>query len=289
MLNRILRWFACCFALALAAGAQTVPTKYVEVYGQKIYYQEAGAGPDVILLHGLGGDSSVWSFTIPALSARFHVYAPDQIGFGMSDKPLIHYHVRTLTDFLNGFCEKLGIAHAALVGNSLGGWEALDFTLTHPDKVTRLVLADSAGYSQQRTGAPPLDPHRLEGLNPSTLAETKTLMAAVFHNPAMSSDQFVAMAFARHLHHNDGYTIDGFIDSILRQEDVVDGKLGAIKIPTLIVWGRDDQLIPLADSQAFAEDIAGSQTEVFDNCGHVPPIDCVAPFNAALLKFLSAQ
>jgi pimeloyl-ACP methyl ester carboxylesterase len=66
----------------------------------------------------------------------------------------------------------------------------------------------------------------------------------------------------------------------------VDGKLGALKTPTLIVWGRDDMLIPLATSKALAEDIAGSQTVVLNDCGHVPQMECAAPFNDALLKYL---
>jgi pimeloyl-ACP methyl ester carboxylesterase len=89
-----------------------------------------------------------------------------------------------------------------------------------------------------------------------------------------------------HLRKNDGYTIDRFIDSILRGEDVVDGKLGAIKAPTLVVWGREDALVPLAAGKALAEDIPGAQSVILDSCGHVPQAECAAPFNAALLKYL---
>ena len=90
-----------------------------------------------------------------------------------------------------------------------------------------------------------------------------------------------------HLRKNDGYTINSFVDSILRGEDVVDGRLSAIKIPTLIIWGRDDMLIPVSTARALAEDIAGAQTVLLDDCGHVPQIECAAPFNDALLKYLT--
>jgi triacylglycerol lipase len=273
-------------AFAVAADAQDATTKQVELFGQKIYYLEAGSGPEVILLHGLGGDKGNWRMTLPVLAARFHVYAPDQIGFGQSDKPQINYRVATLVDFLNAFYKKVGIAKATLVGNSLGGWVAMDFALQYPDKVNRLVLVDSGGYSFKRTGGVAPTREVMLGLNPSSLAGTKQLMAIVFHNKAFSTDGVAEQVFTEHLRKNDGYTINSFVDSILRGEDVVDGRLGGIKTPTLIVWGRDDMLIPLATGKALAEDIGGSQTVVLDDCGHVPQMECAAPFNDALLKYL---
>jgi len=276
-------------AAAAAAWAQEAATKQVEIYGEKIYYQEAGSGPDVILLHGLGGDRTNWAPTVPALAGKYHVVVPDQIGFGESDKPLINYRLATLVDFLNAFYKKLGISKATLVGNSLGGWVAMDFALAHPEKVNRLVLVDSAGYSQARTGGPALTRERLLGLNPGTLDGTKQLMSIVFYNKNFASDAVVEAALTRHLRKGDSPTINSFIDSILRQEDVVDGKLGGIKAPTLIVWGREDALVPLAAGKALGEDIAGSQTVVLDSCGHVPQVECSAGFNAALLKFLAGS
>ena len=286
MLYRRLYCMMAFCALAATAYGQDAATKQVEIFGQKIYYLEAGSGPEVILLHGLGGDKGNWRMTLPVLAAKFHVYAPDQIGFGESDKPQINYRVATLVDFLNAFYKKVGLSKATLVGNSLGGWVAMDFALQYPDKVNRLVLVDSGGYSFKRTGGVAPTREVMLGLNPSSLAGTKQLMAIVFHNKAFSTDEVAAQVFTEHLRKNDGYTINSFVDSILRGEDVVDGRLGALKTPTLIVWGRDDTLIPLATGKALAEDIAGSQTVVLDDCGHVPQMECAAPFNDALMKYL---
>lgn len=272
---------------ALGLFAQAPASKTVEVFGQKINYLEAGAGPTVVLLHGLGGDSTNWMFTLPVLAKSFHVFAPDQIGFGKSDKPMIGYRVGTLVDFLDGFYRKVGITKATLVGNSLGGWTAMAFTLAHPDKVDRMVLVDSAGYSLGHGGGPKPGRETLQALNPSTLAGTKVLLAAIFANKAMITDALAETFFTEHLRKGDGYTIDQFIDSILRDEDVVDGKLGAIKVPTLVVWGREDLLVPLPLGNMLAADIAGSQSVILDRCGHVPQMECAAPFNAALMKFLS--
>jgi len=122
-------------------------SKFVTVYGAKIHYMEAGSGPVVIFLHGLGGDRKNWGPTIGPLSEKYRVIAPDQIGFGLSDKPLINYRIGTLVDVLDRMLKELKIERASLVGNSLGGWAAAAFTLAHPEKVDRLVLVDAAGFA----------------------------------------------------------------------------------------------------------------------------------------------
>jgi triacylglycerol lipase len=274
---------------ALSVRADAPADKTVDVFGQKIHYLEAGSGPVVILLHGLGGSASNWAATTPVLASKFHVYVPDQIGFGASDKPQIDYRVGTLVDFLDGFCKKLGITKASVVGNSLGGWTAVNFTLAHPDKVEKLVLVDSAGYSLDHNGATKPPRELLQTMNPSTVAQAKQLMGMILANKSMVTDQFAEGLFAQHLRAGDGYTIDRFIDSILRGDDVVDGKLAAVKVPTLIVWGKQDALVPLAAGQWFSQDIAGSELVTLDGCGHVPQMECAAKFNGALAKFLGGS
>ncbi|HWN99392.1 MAG TPA: alpha/beta hydrolase, partial [Blastocatellia bacterium] len=171
-------------ALAVSSAAQTagssagVQDKYATVFGAKIHYLDAGSGPVVILLHGLGGSSANWAPTIAPLSQKYRVVVPDQIGFGKSDKPMLNYRVSTLVDFLDGFYKQAGIQKASLVGNSLGGFTAAAFAIAHPEKVDRLVLVDAAGFAI--TGD--LDPKILSGLNPSTRQQVKDLMSVVFYN-----------------------------------------------------------------------------------------------------------
>jgi pimeloyl-ACP methyl ester carboxylesterase len=147
---------------------------------------------------------------------------------------------------------------------------------------------DSAGYSFEKFGHPKPTQAMLDALNPSTVAGSKALLAVIFANKALATDQLAEQLFAGHLKKNDGYTIERFIESILRGEDVVDGKLGAIKVPTGIIWGREDTLTALAGGQMLAKEIAGSEMVILDHCGHVPQFECAAPFNEALVKFLSA-
>jgi len=276
------------FAVASVIWAQAPASKQVEVFGQKIHYLEAGSGPNVILLHGLGADATNWAMNTAVLAKSFHVFVPDQIGFGESDKPLINYRVGTLVDFLDGFYKKVGITKATVVGNSLGGWTALAFTLAHPEKVERMVLVDSAGYSFEKLGGAKPTTETLDGLNPSTVAGSKAVLSLILANKSLATDQAAEHLLATHMKNGDGYTIERFIDSIQRGQDVVDGKLGAIHVPTLIVWGGEDALTPLAEGKMLAQEIAGSEMVVLEHCGHIPHFECAAPFNAALLKFLNA-
>ena len=272
---------------AAAQAPQPAPGKSVVVFGQKINYVEAGAGPQtVVLLHGLGGNTTNWAFNTPALAAKYRVIVPDQVGFGLSDKPLINYRVATYVDFLDKFLAELKVERAALVGNSMGGWVAALYALRHPSKVERLVLVDAAGF------APPkeFDLAALSGLNPSTREGMRQLAGMVFFNKMMQADAAVDMLLAARLSAGDGYTIQSLVESIHRGEDMLDGRLSGLKQPTLLIWGREDGLTPLArEGEKFRQAIPHAQLVVFEQCGHVPQVEKAADFNAAVLKFLSAS
>src|ERR1044071_3777749 len=282
-------FFALLFVLLSAASAAAQapaaqPQKEVVVFGQKIKYVEAGSGPVVVLLHGMGGNAANWAFNTPALAEKFRVVVPDQVGFGQSDKPLINYRIGTYVDFLDKFLSELKVERATLVGNSMGGWIAAAYTLKYPAKVERLVLVDSAGF------APPkeFDLNALAGLNPSTREEMKRLAGMVFYNPLLKSDAAVDVLLAQRMAAGDGYTIQRLVESIHQGDDMLDGKLGAIKQPVLLVWGREDGLTPLArEGEKFKRELPSAQMVVFDQCGHVPQFEKAAEFNAAVLKFLS--
>lgn len=277
-----------CFFLgpdAFGSQAHAPVPKETVVFGQKIHYLEAGSGPTVILLHGLGGSSGAWLQNIGPLAEKFHVIAPDQFGFGKSDKPLVNYRVRTYVDFLDQFCKQLKIERASLVGNSMGGWIAVAFTAAFPDRVDKLVLENAAGY------APPedFDLRSLFGLNPTTREGMKVLAAKVFYNKAFLTDAAIDQALSFRLAAGDGYTIHSIVESILRGEDFLDNTVKSIKRPTLIIWGREDGLVPLANGERFKKDIAGSQLVVIDQCGHVPNIEKAAEFNTTVMKFLTGD
>ena len=271
--------------LAINAFSQAQQDKTVTVFGANIHYVETGdpAKPNVILLHGMGGNSANWALNIPALAANYHVIAPDQIGFGKSDKPMIKYRVGTYVDFLDKFMSETKIEKASLVGNSLGGWIAGLMAIKYPHRVEKIVLADAAGILPAN-----FNEADIYSLNNSTRDEIRANLKRIFATPALQNnealvDQFMTARVAV----GDGGTINSLIESIKRKEDFLNDRLGEIKKPTLIVWGKQDGLLPVADAYTFNKGIAGSQLVIFDACGHAPPFEKAADCNKAVLAFLA--
>jgi len=266
----------------LTAQQTTAPVdKVASVYGAKVHYVDAGTGSPVILLHGLADDVGVWESAIAPLAAKYRVVALDQIGFGRSDKPLLNYRASTFVDFLDGFLNELKIERASLVGNSLGGWVAASFALAHPQRVDRLVLCDAAGYAAV---SKTMDPRALSALRLASREDIRYLGPLTFRDKRFYED--VDLAFKQHVSAGDNYTVNQLLDSMIRGEDVLDGRMGAIRKPTLIVWGREDKLIPLSFAERFHKEIAGSQLRVIDSCGHMPQVECPKEFVTAVLEFL---
>ena len=280
-------------AFCFSVVAQTaVQEKSVTIFGAKIRYLEAGdaAKPTVILLHGLGGSAENWHFNaaitnILPLAANYHVIAPDQVGFGKSDKPLIKYRVGTYVDFLDKFMAELKIEKASLVGNSMGGWVAGLMAIKYPNRVEKIVLADAAGIIPANVNT-----DEIYQLNNSTRDEIRANMKRIFANPALQNNEALVDQFlTARVSANDGYTINSLIESIRRKEDFLNDRLGEIKKPTLIIWGKQDGLLPLADATTFNKGIAGSQLIIFDNCGHAPQFEKALDFNKTVLEFLGAK
>ena len=236
----------------------------------------------VVLLHGLADDVGVWGSVMPALAAKHRVIALDQVGFGRSDKPLLDYRAATFVDFLDGFLNELKIDRASLVGNSLGGWIAADFALAHPERIERLVLCNAAGYAAV---AKNMNSRTFSALRLASRDDIRHLGPLTFHDKRFYED--VDLAFKQRVTAGDDYTVNQVLDSILRGEDVLDGRVGAIHKPTLILWGREDKLIPLKLAERFHKEIAGSRLEIIDNCGHMQHVECPKEFAAAVLEFLN--
>jgi pimeloyl-ACP methyl ester carboxylesterase len=257
------------------------PPQTVMVHGHKLAYYEAGKGSAVILIHGLGADSHHWTANIEALSQNFRVIALDQIGYGQSDKPLMRYTVENFCDYLHGFLQALKIPKTSLVGNSLGGWVALDFAIRHPQMVEKLVLVDAAGLR-------PTVALKMPDGGPETLSLLNThwffdLMEA---NQEWATIDLGPNAFERHVQNGDSYTVASSVAEMITGREFEDKKLDKVHIPTLIIWGRDDVLIPLPMGEQLHQGIAGSQMIVIEGTGHIPMVGKPAEFNEAVRKFL---
>ena len=272
------------------AFGQTAPTKpdekTVAVFGQTIHYWDAGTGPVVVLVHGLGSrKEGDWGRAFGPLSQKYHVIALDQIGFGLSDKPVMDYSIQTYVDFLNEFLHQLKIEKATLMGESLGGWISALYSLeaasdAHMTPVEKLVLVDAAGLKQDQP---------IPDLNPSTLGAEKKLMQIVFYNTSWLTDDMIKERLAERIHANISYTVHSILTNPALPQERLDGKLAGIRVPTLVVWGKQDALLPIESGERYAKEIPGAKLVSFDQCGHVPPVEKTTEFVAAVTGFLDAK
>jgi pimeloyl-ACP methyl ester carboxylesterase len=281
--------FGCILLLAVFAvpafgqnAAARPEEKTIAVFGQTIHYWDVGSGPVVVLVHGLGsGKEEDWGHVVAPLSQKYRLLIPDQIGFGHSDKPLLEYRIQTYVDFLNEFLRQLKVEKASLVGESLGGWISALYVLessgAHLVPVEKLVLVDAAGLKQDKP---------IPNLNPSTLADMRALMEVVFFDTSWLSDDMVRKIFADKLTKNDGYTVRSVLSNPALGAERMDDKLANIHVPTLVVWGKQDALLPIASGERYAAGIAGAKLVSFDKCGHVPPVEKTAEFVSAVTAFL---
>jgi len=280
-------------AAAIVVGAQARPAiaeKDVTVLGFKLHYLEAGRGAPVVLLHGLGGDGSRWRPNIEPLAKDFHVFALDQIGFGESDKPLANYHTGMLVDFLVGFLKAAGIPKASLVGNSMGAGVALYTAVHYPEMVDRIVLADGGGF--RAPGNPPRTPPTPEALrrrelqNSVTRDETREFFRILFHDKSLVTEKMVDEQLAMRL--RAAFTITKMQEAggrgSLSEQDV-----RGVKAPTLVIWGKYDELADPAGADRLEQTIPGARKVIIDNCGHMPQLERADEFNRIVREFLIAE
>jgi pimeloyl-ACP methyl ester carboxylesterase len=268
--------------LSLCIPAAYATERSIEVQGQTIHYSESGAGRVIILLHGLGMDHHHWDSNIAALSTKFRVLAPDQIGFGDSSKPLINYSTYTLVEFLRGFMDKLKVEKAILVGHSMGGRVALNFALQSPKRVDRLVLVDASGIKLPE----PSPRAKAAAFNSGTMAEMRELLLVLNSDSPLVTDEYVRQSWENRLRRGDAYAIEHLLNE---KYTPVDDRLHELKMPTLIIWGRRDLLRPCCKlANAFKSGITNSTLVMLDS-GHNPHFELPDSFNHTLMEWLTSD
>ena len=296
-LTRMIGLLLLCSAAAETTKGDELPAvRSVSLFGQRIEYYDVGAGPTIVLIHGLGSSAKGdWGACISRLSAHHRVLAPDLLGFGGSAKPIIEYGIQTWVDFLGEFLRVERVGGFSVAGESLGGWVAARYTIESLDsknvpgpalalpKPDRLVLVDAAGHRH-------LAEAMLSGAHPGlSLAGSKGLLSAVFYDPARRSDDAARAKFAASLASGDGWTIHSILSNRAILDECVDDQLGLITVPTLVVWGANDHLIPLEDGRDFAARIPGASLVVVPDSGHAPGIEKPEEVCAAMENLLSAR
>jgi pyruvate dehydrogenase E2 component (dihydrolipoyllysine-residue acetyltransferase) len=272
---------------AKAVSAEEAEEKVVDVGGVAIHYLIAGpaGAPRVVFVHGLGGSYETWSLNLPAFAERFRICALDLVGAGSSDKPAMDYSVPSLAEFLARFLDALDgeWQSVSLVGHSLGGAIALVFASRYPERVERLVLVDSAGLGSEINGEV-LDLIRAE----PTVEGIRTELTHFFAHQGLVQQALVEQLYQQRLQ-------PGAREALLATTEAAFGgnhqhidlreALAALQNKALVVWGNEDEVIPVAHAQQASRTLE-SRVDVFEACGHCPHIERAEAFNQLATSFL---
>lgn len=261
----------------------------IAVGGVATNYHDRGDGSPVLLIHGSGPGVSAWAnwrTVLPELSRTMRVVAPDILGFGYTERPRgAAYGPRQWLDHLLGFLDALDLPKVSVVGNSFGGALALRLATVAPDRVDRLVLMGSAGVSFPITAGL----ESVWGFEPSLPAMRRLLRVFTYDSARLGDDLAeLRLAAATRPGVQEAYASmfpaprQRMVDVLAVDED----RIAALRHPTLIVHGRDDQVIPLSTSLRLLELIGDSRLHVFGRCGHWVQIEQAARFSALVRDFL---
>ena len=261
----------------------------------RVRYVLEGEGPAVVLVHGLGASLSVWGANISPLAEGHSVYALDLPGHGKSDKPKeVDYGAVSGAHFLVSFMDSVGISKATLIGNSAGGLVTALCALAYPHRLERLVLVDAGGLGRQlawflRFASLPLLGELLQTPN---VRNPRNLIKSVFYEPQdLSDDLMMELMWARNIPAAKKAVLRAVRSGInlwgLRRNMVVLHRLKQFLKPVLIIWGREDRIIPVAHAHRAAQVLPNCQVHVISRCGHWPQLERADEFNSLVLGFLN--
>ncbi len=273
------------------------PDKYIRIGNINTrYWAEGEKGSPVILIHGLGASAEIWMHNVSAIAGEHRVYVPDLVGFGLTDKPEATYSPTFMAAFIDDFMTALCINRACLVGNSLGGGVALQYALQFPGKVQKLVLVDSAGLGREMAFIMRLATIPLVGelmMQPNRMGMAFVLKRCVY-DPAVITDVLVDIYYRLDSSPEARKSILSALRSSATifggRADVLDPiikNLGDINVPALIIWGRQDRILPVRHACFAAEKLPNARLHIFDQCGHMPNFERPQDFNGLVLNFIS--
>jgi pimeloyl-ACP methyl ester carboxylesterase len=276
--------------------------RWVTLPGGPVNVIERGEGPPLVFVHGHSGRWANWLANIPHFSRTHRVVAMDLPGFGHSPMPRETISIENYGRTLDALMDRLDIAAAPVVGNSMGGFAAAELAIKFPHRVERLVLVSAAGlatkylglsteFFRRRSYAWLVRAINLYAEVPEARAETlvrrprlrsKVLEIVVRHPELLSGPM------ALELMRGSGKPAAADATDAIMTYDYRD-RVSEIERPTLIMWGRDDRVVPVSSAEEYHRLIDRSRVEVFDDTGHVPMLERPARFNSELEEFLSEE
>lgn len=271
------------------------PSLFLDVAGLRAHVRDEGPRDDptpIVLLHGTSDSLHTWGGWTEALARERRVIRVDLPGFGLSGPtPDGDYRVERYVGFVRALLDTLGVHRFVVVGNSFGGWVAWETALAHPDRVAALVLVDSAGYPLESQSVPiGFRVARVPGLNrllrsvlPRDMIDSS--VRNTYGDPSRVTEELVDRYYELTLREGNRAALPQRFAAGRWAADP--GRIRRLQLPTLVLWGGRDRLIPLHYGEQFHRDIAGSELVVFPELGHVPQEEDPEATVAAVRRFLS--
>jgi pimeloyl-ACP methyl ester carboxylesterase len=270
----------------------------IKLHGHRVTYRRSGWGPLLVLIHGVTSSSETWSEVIEPLAEHYTVVAPDLLGHGASAKPRGDYSLGAYASGLRDLLSALGHDRGTIVGHSLGGGVAMQMAYQYPERCERMVLVSSGGLGREV--------HLL--LRAATLPGSELVLPLLAAGNVTGAAGAVG-AFLRRFGLRAGadldemwrgftslgdvgareafiHTLRGLIDPGGQRVNATDRLYLAERMPTLLMWGERDPIIPVRHGRAAAEQIPGSRLEVFPGAGHFPYRDEPRRFVKVLTDFM---
>jgi pimeloyl-ACP methyl ester carboxylesterase len=285
------------------AGAPAVrggELQHVTLHGHRVAYRAAGdRGPVIVLVHGITSSSATWQRVLPLLSAEHRVVAPDLFGHGESAKPRGDYSLGAYASGVRDLMVALGHDRATIVGHSLGGGVAMQMSYQYPDLAERLVLVGSGGLGREvnvllRAASLPGAELVLPLLTKARLLDAGIGVGRLLGRLGLQVNTDVREIALGHASLADAEARQAFLSTLRaivdlggQRVDARDRLYLASALPTLLVWGRRDPIIPVAHGRGAHGLIPGSRFEVFDAAGHYPHVDDPHRFAALLADFIA--
>jgi pimeloyl-ACP methyl ester carboxylesterase len=258
--------------------------KFLELHGDRVAYRDEGNGEVLLLIHGMAGSSDAWRDLTPRLAKNYRVVAPDLLGHGQSTKPRGDYSLGAFAVWLRDFLDELGIARATIVGHSLGGGVAMQFIYQHPDYCERVILISSGGLGNDvgwilRLLSAPGAEFILPLIAPSPVLTVGNKIGSWFTSAGMRAPR-ASEIWRAYSSFSDPPTRDAFLRTLRSVVDYRGQAVSALnrlhvrsELPTLAIWGADDEIIPVEHGYAAQAARPGSRLEVLPGVGHFAHVE----------------
>jgi len=276
-----------------------IESRQIELHGHRVSYRIAGEGPLIVLVHGITSTSDVWREVMPRLADRFTVLAPDLLGHGESAKPRGDYSLGAYASGIRDLLAALGHESGTLVGHSLGGGIAMQLAYQFPERCERLALISSGGLGRQvhvvlRAAALPGAEWILPLLAQARLHDAGRALGELLKRAGVRSAPELAEVARGYGSLSDGETRQAFLHTLRAVIDPQGQRVSArdrlylaAEVPTLLVWGSRDRVIPAAHGRRAHEEMPGSRLVEIPDAGHFPQLDKPHRCIEALLDFMT--